>query len=87
MESRYDIEEYIKSMMRTDEDMVSLLKAEMVWDYIESEWERAKGLEKVSEPIALEDDGQNFDLQTQEEIKAEDEEKSDAELLAELENL
>lgn len=91
MEKRFDLEEYVKSMERPEEDIVNLLKAEMVWDLISSEYERAKSLEAAAAAAPAED-VPDFDFEPDsepaEDVQPDDtEEQSDLELLRELEDL
>jgi hypothetical protein len=78
-------------MERQEEDIVNLLKAEMLWELIQSEWERAKGLEAAA-PVEETDvpdfifDKEESDTATQ-EAPEEEVEQSDFELLKELEDL
>lgn len=53
MSTTIDLEDYIKSMERDEEDVVAALKQHMVWDIVEPEWKRAKGIE---EPTKVEED-------------------------------
>jgi len=96
MEQRYDLEEYIQSMEREEEDIINLLKAEMVWDLVKSEYERyrkpTQRVEETSETFSVEaesdfkEDDQNFvedDQNTEEDVG----DQSELELLRELEEL
>ena len=78
MDSRYDLEEYIEGMTRTEEDVITLLKAEMVYEFIEDEWKRAKHMAKMAGPV--EDDIPDFD----DALEPQTEERTDEELLNEL---
>ena len=44
MESTYDLEEYVEALKRDDDDILELLKGEMVWDMVASEYKRMKGV-------------------------------------------
>jgi hypothetical protein len=91
MDSRYDLEEYVGSMERPEEDIVNLLKAEMLWELIQSEWERAKGLEAAApveaSDVFLDDEDDVQAEETTEETPEEKVEQTDADLLKELEDL
>ena len=89
MDSRYDLAEYVGSMERPEEDIVNLLKAEMLWELIQSEWERAKGLEAAAPVEASDvflDDDEPAEEPT-EETTEEEADQTDADLLKELEDL
>lgn len=50
MSDRYDLDEYIKSMRKTPDEIEKLLKQEMIWDDVSSNFERfVRG--KVAEPV------------------------------------
>lgn len=91
MDSRYDLEEYVGSMERPEEDIVNLLKAEMLWELIQSEWERAKGLEAAApveaSDVFLDDDENVTAEEPTEEAPEEEADQTDADLLKELEDL
>lgn len=59
MDSRYDLEEYVRGMTREETDTITLLKAEMVFDFIKDEWDRAKKMIELAGPV--EDDIPDFD--------------------------
>jgi hypothetical protein len=48
MEQRHDLDKYLKSMMKDPEDLVELLKKEMLWDLIEEEATFRMGLKKLT---------------------------------------
>ncbi len=93
MESTYDLEEYVEALKRDDDDILELLKGEMVWDMVASEYKRMKGLQPKK------DDEEELELPTSDpddDLSAEDidepaesttDGQSDEELLAELEDL
>jgi hypothetical protein len=92
MESRYDLEDYVKGMERTEEDIINILKAEMVWDMVKNEWDRAKKMTELAGPVEL--DVPDFDFETSDEVVEEDvemevveEASTDEDLLAELANI
>lgn len=95
MNNRYDLEEYVRSMERPEEDVINLLKAEMVWDLVKSEYERAKGLEAAAAAAPAEQEGNDVpdfepDANTelhQEQEATDVEDQSDIDLLRELEDL
>lgn len=93
MNSTYDLVEYVNDLGRSDDDVKTVLDTEMVWDLVASEWKRMKGLEKEAESV---EDEKELDLPTDDSVdepKERDEpdipeeEESDADLLAELEDL
>lgn len=43
MESTHDIDEYIKTMKISDEENIALLKTEMLWELVESDYAKFKG--------------------------------------------
>jgi hypothetical protein len=62
MESTYSIDDYIKGLEISKEDTIALLKKELLWDMVESEWNKNNGspitvknnvVEDVPEDIAL----------------------------------
>ena len=95
MNNRYDLEEYVRSMERPEEDVINLLKAEMVWDLVKSEYERAKGLEAAAAAAPAEQeesDVPDFEPDANTELHQEQEatdveDQSDIDLLRELEDL
>jgi hypothetical protein len=99
MESRIDIGEYIKSMEKTDEEVIAVLKSEMLWDLVKDEWNRRKKVEtkvetKVESTMGDDWDDSKWDEQETNEDKesesstsAPTSDDSDEELLKELENL
>jgi hypothetical protein len=95
MESRIDIDEYIKSMDKTDEEMIAVLKSEMLWDLVKDEYNRKTKKEtKVESTIGDDWDDSKWDNveSSEEEEKTTNttsstSEDSDEELLKELENL
>ncbi len=87
MSSTYDIEEYIKSMEMSKENTLKMLKDEMLFDMVESEWHRAYGVEKAS-PKAKANVDDNDDVpDSVGEEKADDVDMSDEALLNELKNI
>jgi hypothetical protein len=99
----FDLEEYVKDLERTEEEVIELLKVEMVWELVEGEHKRMKGLQSTKEKIeSRREDEQELEMPTDDdepdtatpeaEAEAEAEEvpvgdESDEALLAELENL
>jgi len=96
----YDLEEYVKDLERPEDEIKDLLKVEMVWDLVESEWQRMKGLQETKEKVERtrkeekELELPNDEPQAEEPKEEEEpeevktvEEESDEDLLAELENL
>jgi len=92
MEERIDLDEYIKSLEKTDDEIVKALKAEMLWDLVKDEWNRYKNVAvKAVDEEDIDDtqwDDKEEDSDPEEaEAESEDEELDDDELLKELENL
>ena len=89
MDSRYDLEDYVKGMERTEDDIINILKAEMVWDMVKNEWDRAKQMVELAGPV--ESDVPDWDMEVEtsveekpvEDVK-EEEPSTDEDLLAEL---
>lgn len=94
MEKTIDIWDYIKGLEKTDDDMIQILKAEMMWDLIKDEWKRYKGSISVeadndtSEPETGTDSDDSEPVETETENSSEsDDDFDDEELLKELENM
>jgi hypothetical protein len=95
MDSRYDLEEYVKGMERTEEEIVNLLKAEMLWDIVKNSWERAKQMTELAGPEEkdIPDWDKELEMGSEEEpverekVVEEVVESTDEDLLAELENI
>jgi hypothetical protein len=97
----YDLEEYVKGLERAEDDVKDLLKVEMVWELVEAEWQRMKGLQDTKK--RTERDEQELEMPVEKEEPTSEqqepeeepkeveqqpaEEESDEALLAELENL
>jgi hypothetical protein len=88
MKTTFDLNEYVESMRIDDDDVVALLKAEMLWDLVKDEWEKNKNVAAVSkEPDDLDDsqwDNQDSSDTTEETPEGD---LSDEELLKELAGL
>jgi hypothetical protein len=95
MDSTHDLDEYLKSMERTNEEILKLIKTEMLWEYIKADYPYELSEEDKEETKAEEKKKETKveDKQTFEEPPLPDEpymngqDISDADLLAELENL
>ena len=87
MDSTMDLNEYVQEMKKSDDDIIELLKAEMIWEIVQDEWNRYKA-SKATEPTDI-DDSQWDSVKSEgiPEQPEDSEEMSDASLLAELENL
>lgn len=90
MKTTIDLDDYIESMERDEEDMIASLKQLMVWDLIESEWKRSKGQTAVRTPI--EEDIPDFNNEKEKDeppfdVDDNDGGMSDDELLRELDAL
>ncbi|MFA5025446.1 MAG: hypothetical protein WC503_03005 [Candidatus Shapirobacteria bacterium] len=49
METVVDLEEHVKNMAMSDEDMKALIEEELLWDYVERDWKKFKGSTEVKE--------------------------------------
>ena len=49
MGDRHDLTKYIETMTRTDEDMIEMLKKEMLYELIKHEYEARKGIKEISD--------------------------------------
>ena len=92
MSTRHDLTEYLETMKRTDDYMIDLLKAEMLYELIKGEYEARQGIKEVSKRVNDGDDQAPIDEPTGkdtvvEDVKADEVEVSELELLAELDNL
>lgn len=52
MKSTYDLDEHINRMRISDEDMMKILKTEMLWELVEEEWNKYKS--KTPRKVAVE---------------------------------
>jgi hypothetical protein len=93
MESTFDLEEYVGDLGRTEDEILDLLKGEMVWELVASEHKRMKGLqskpkdeEELDLPTTDPDDDLSAEDMDEPEPKTE-EDLSDEDLLAELESI
>lgn len=88
MASCVDLDEYIDSLRTNNERMVDILKAEMVWDLVESEFNKVMGLTEMAsaakdnEPDDIDDsiwdddkEDKSGDDDTPDEVESEDDEK------------
>jgi len=90
MNSRIDLNEYVKGLEKSDDEIVQVLKAEMLWDLIEDEWNRFKNIQAKSTAAVvndIEDDIDDSQWDGEEKAEVEDEEINDEDLLKELENM
>lgn len=95
MSSTHNLEEYVDGLGRSEDEIIDLLKAEMLWDLVASEHKRMKGLqhttkdeeEELDLPTDEPEDVSAEDMDEPEPEKEKDEDQSDEELLAELEDL
>jgi len=95
----YNLEEYVKDLERPEDEIKDLLKVEMVWELVDSEWQRMKGLRETKEKVERNrEEEKELELpadepqeepkeQEPEEVEKPVEDESDEALLAELENL
>jgi len=92
MESTFDLEEYVGTLARSEDDILDLLKGEMVWDLVANEHTRMKGLqpkedeEELDLPTTDPDDDLSAEDMDEPESKTEGD-LSDEDLLAELEGI
>ena len=101
LNSTYDLDEYINNMARDEEAILSLLKEEMLWELIESDYNKGKnqkpGRNRVDSTSDMDDteltnpSSTTNETQEQPEQKSDDssegEDISDQDLLDELDNL
>ena len=103
MESTISLDDYLQGQIKSDMDIMSMLKSEMLWEMVEDEWKRYKGNVGVEEeksqtfPTTANENGTDDDADdvpdfgsvppVSEEASSVAEEDSDAALLAELENM
>ena len=92
MKQTIDLDEYIESMEKDDEDIMAALKSHMLWDLVSSEWKKAKVIaeedanddipefEAIVEKVEVKEEDPPFDVE-------EKDEQTDDELLRELEGL
>lgn len=85
MESTHDLTEYIESLRVSDDELKSILKTEMLWELVEADWNKYKGVQtpepakqNVVQDTTVEDDVPPFDNTV---------DASDEELLRELESM
>lgn len=83
MESTIDLDEYLESLKKEEEEVVKLVKSEMLWDLIKDDYNRLSGFNAAP---TVEDDLPSS-VETDDRDVIRDEELSDADLLAELESL
>ena len=91
MESRHDLDKYLKNMIKSDDEMVKLLKREMLWDLIANEATVRMKLDK-KELVDQDDSTDKDDSLTntdsvKEEVIEDDSNVSDEALLRELDSL
>lgn len=53
MEARHDLDEYLQTMVRSDEDMIKMLKKEMLWDLVANEATARMKLDKEESPAEV----------------------------------
>jgi hypothetical protein len=103
LDTCYDLKEYVDSLERSDDDVLGVLKSEMVWELVIDEWKRMKGLKEAAKEteeekeldLPTDTDDTDTDTDTEEtqkeEVSAKEdnipEEESDEALLAELADL
>ncbi len=100
LETCYNLAEYVEDLERDDDDILDILKAELVFELVADEWERMKGLKTTAGEVEEEqeldypsdDEGKVEKEAKPEEAKPEkadipEEEETDEDLLAELEDL
>ena len=82
MESRYSIEDYIKTLEIKQEDMIRILKSEMLWELVNEDANKYWSVERDSVPVSVDDsDVPDF---SNEELG---EEETDADIMAKLETI
>jgi hypothetical protein len=84
MESRHDLDQYIKSLSKTPEEIVSILKQEFLWELIENEASQKLGIKKAeSEEKAYSSVPEEDNVKSPEPAASDD---SDEDFLKELDN-
>jgi len=81
MESTIDIDEYIEGLVKTDEDIISLMKSEMIWDLAKDDYAR------FSRRVESEETESTQSSTEVTEVTSSEEDATDEELLRELEGL
>jgi len=87
MGNRLDVQEYVDSLKKSDDEIEKALKDEMLFDLVKDEWYKTKGrpaVESKDEQALKELESTEDPFDTEEESPSE---QTDQELLAELENL
>lgn len=94
MEQRHSLDDYIKTMERSAEDLLNITKAEMLYELVEQDYEGVKkpspNVPKMETKEQMDDVPWNNDkkeTETKDEPKTEDKSLSDDDLLKELEDL
>jgi hypothetical protein len=91
MKTTISLNKYLENMERDDEITMAVLKQSMLWDLVESEWKKAKGIMPAEKQAVKEEEEDIPDFNKKDEEDApfdtDDTELSDSELLKELENL
>jgi thiol-disulfide isomerase/thioredoxin len=89
MEKTHDLDEYLKSMERKEEDLISMVKDEMLWELISQDVPTSykPGPEKAESSDEMDDVPFGEDEQKSEQKQEDDENIDESDLLAELDNL
>lgn len=94
MGKRHDLTEYLKSMERSEEDILDLVKSEDLWDMIEQDYEKqtrssfAKSSEDMdSFPGSEQKEQQSEDTKEEKKEESVNGSEEESDLLAELENM
>ncbi len=80
MKNTISLKEYINSMRKPDDEIIDILKKAMIWELVESEWDRAKGSIKTEAEVHEDDVDDTDDVFF-------DDEESDDDLLKELDDI
>ena len=93
MKTTISLSKYLENMERDDEITMAVLKQSMLWDLVESEWKKAKGVMPTEKQAVKQEEEEDIpDFNKKEEAPfdsddSDDSELSDSQLLKELENL
>jgi len=100
MEATTSLDDYLQGQIKSDADIMTMLKSEMLWEMVENEWKRYKGNAGVEEKAEEKGDGEPVDDRPEDDVPdfagpavtpedggLSDDEESDRQLLAELENM
>lgn len=91
MESTVDIDEYLGDMKKTDEEIIQILKSEMLWDLVKDEYEKVNRMKEMISEVESDSTPPEDESQFNDEDPIEDnntgDDLSDEALLRELDDL